>query len=130
MDDEVQREVRGIHGQIAVATERLGLLLARHPPAAVGSGTGEDPEGTSPSESAGGSTLGESGDRVAYLRAIRGFTYQTLYAVDFTLLHGRIDRPMLRDARAALLDAIDAANACLLLDGALCWGADEEDAED
>lgn len=127
MDDQVQRELRGVHGQIAVATERLGLLLARHPPATAGSGTDQDPGGAEPSESVDGPSHGEAADRIAYVEATRDFMYRTLYAIDFTLLHGRIDRPMLRDARAALLQGIDAANACLMLEGALCWDAAEED---
>lgn len=56
------------------------------------------------------------GDRSAYIEAMRSTLYRLLYIVDFTLARGLIDRYMLRDARQATLDAIDTADACMMLD--------------
>ncbi len=126
MDQDVQHEIQAIHSQMVIATERLGQLLGRQPPGTARADPGSQPR----SEAVRGSPADEAADRIAYVEASRDFMYRTLYAVDFTMLHGRIDRAMLRDARAALLGGIDAANACLMLEGALDWGLDSEDEED
>jgi hypothetical protein len=60
----------------------------------------------------------KASDRVAYVRAMRESMFRLLHAVDFTLVSGRIDGPTLRGARAQLVESIDRADACLMLDDA------------
>jgi hypothetical protein len=57
-------------------------------------------------------------DRVDRVRFMRQAMQRALYVVDFTLVHRRIDPTMLHDARRALVDGVDAADATLQIEGA------------
>jgi hypothetical protein len=131
MDQPTESPGREVEARLAELAAQIGQLTREHErlrgQAERGAATSAEPGGECSSR-----VVGQDGDlemtgpddrlrvhdRITYVRTMRQAMFRQLYVVDSSLVSGRLDRSMLREARTALVNGIDAADACLLLDGA------------